>query len=280
MAWIESHQGLARHLKTKRLARKLEISVPAVIGHLHLLWWWAMDNLPNGRVSDLEPEDIADEMMWTGNAKNLIDSLIDVGFIDRLDDGLYIHDWQDYIGRLLDKRKADADRKRTSRESSNGRPMEKTRTGVGNPKDGAGNRTVPNSTIKDIPQFDEFWSIYPRKIEKTDALSAWNNAIKRGGVAEDIYKAVEVYKSEIKKDKTETSFIKHPASFLNKDRWKEKLIVVDHVKKKHINVYDIPLNMSPELIEQMRIEQEQREKEFYDVSKFRRDDYPDSWKSS
>lgn len=151
MAWIESHQGLARHKKTKRLARKLGVSVPAAIGHLHLLWWWALDNLPDGKISDLEPEDIADEMMWEEDAQELIESLVEVGFIDRTDDGLYIHDWHDYIGKLLEKRKADSDRKRKSRESSAGHPSDKKRTSNGQGADdirgGARNRTVPNSTL-------------------------------------------------------------------------------------------------------------------------------------
>ncbi|MGG3452528.1 hypothetical protein [Paenibacillus rhizolycopersici] len=147
MAWLESHQGLARHIKTKRLARKLNITVPEVIGHLHLLWWWAMDNLPDGCLSLLEPEDIADEMMWTGDAQQLIEALIEVKFIDVIDGRLFIHDWYDYIGRLVDKRKSDAERKRKSRKTSAGHPQD-------DPEDGAGNSTVPNSTVQNITKED------------------------------------------------------------------------------------------------------------------------------
>ncbi|MGC6586571.1 HNH endonuclease [Paenibacillus sp. Dod16] len=110
MAWLESHQSLGRHIKTKRLSRKLGITVPATIGHLHLLWWWAMDNLPDGCISLLEPEDIADEMMWTGDADELLNALIDVGFIDEIDGQLFIHDWHDYIGKLLQSREKKSNR--------------------------------------------------------------------------------------------------------------------------------------------------------------------------
>lgn len=110
MAWLESHQGLARHIKTKRLSRRLNVSVPAIIGHLHLLWWWAMDNLPDGCLSLLEPEDIADEMMWEGDAKELLSALIEVGFIDEINDQLFIHDWHDYIGKLLQSREKKSSR--------------------------------------------------------------------------------------------------------------------------------------------------------------------------
>src|SRR5687767_5633894 len=48
MAWIESHQEIARHPKTRKLARLLGGSVPTAIGHLHLLWWWAVDYAEDG----------------------------------------------------------------------------------------------------------------------------------------------------------------------------------------------------------------------------------------
>lgn len=80
-----------------------------------------------------------------------------------------------------------------------------------------------NKELKDTPQFDEFWNMYPRRVGNVDALNAWNNAIKRGAIPEDIYKSVENYKINISFQGTETQFIKHPASFLNKDRWKEYL---------------------------------------------------------
>ena len=31
-----------------KLARRLGVSLPAAIGHLHLLWWWAMDYAQDG----------------------------------------------------------------------------------------------------------------------------------------------------------------------------------------------------------------------------------------
>lgn len=110
-----------------------------------------MDNLPDGCVSALEPEDVADEMMWTGDANELLNALLDVGFIDEIDNQLFIHDWQDYIGKLVDKRKSDAERKRMSRKPSKSRPKDVQRTSSGQSTDslgdGAGNSTVQYSTL-------------------------------------------------------------------------------------------------------------------------------------
>jgi hypothetical protein len=111
MAWLESHQELKNHPKTKRLARHLGISIVAVIGHLHLFWWWAMDYADNGDLSCFDPEDIAEAAEWGGDAHVFVEAMITCGpggtsgFIDRVGDKLYIHDWEDYIGKVLNRRK-------------------------------------------------------------------------------------------------------------------------------------------------------------------------------
>lgn len=107
MAWIESHQELARHPKTKRLARAAGISIPAAIGHLHLLWWWALDYAQDGDLGGYTDEDIADAMEWNDtDASILIKSLESAGFIDRDGETFHIHDWHNYAGRLIEQREA------------------------------------------------------------------------------------------------------------------------------------------------------------------------------
>ena len=130
MAWLESHQPLADHPKTKKAARLMKASVPAVIGHLHLLWWWAMDYAQDGDLSAFSSEDIATASRWTKNPAIFIDALADCGpagkygFLERDGDSIRIHDWHEYAGRLLDKRRADAKRKRDVRGTSDGHPAD------------------------------------------------------------------------------------------------------------------------------------------------------------
>lgn len=101
MAWIESHQTLKDHPKTRRLARYLKISVPAAIGHLHCLWWWALDYAQDGDLSKYEPADIADAAMWEGDAEEFVAALVKAGFLDQDNEDLRIHDWDEYTGRLI-----------------------------------------------------------------------------------------------------------------------------------------------------------------------------------
>lgn len=148
MAWIESHQSLGDHPKTLRAAQMLRIDVAQMVGHLHFLWWWALDYAQNGDISALTPAEIAHAARWKRDASHkarnpeefvaALETCGRPGFIERDGDGLQIHDWQEYAGKLLDRRRKDAERKRGGRSdvqrTSSGRPALPATDGV---------RTVP-----------------------------------------------------------------------------------------------------------------------------------------
>lgn len=147
MAWIESHQEIVRHPKTKRLARLLGVSIPTAMGHLHCLWYWALDFAQDGYVSKYNGGDLADAALWEGDVDLFTTSLIESGWLDVEGDATLIHDWWDYAGKLLERRRKDVERKRNSarfpvdvHRNSDGKRMDS----VTNP--GVPNRTVPNTT--------------------------------------------------------------------------------------------------------------------------------------
>lgn len=116
MPWIESHQELRNHPKTKRLARELRISVAAAIGHLHCLWWWATDYAPDGDLTEYEDWEIADAALYEGkNTEKFKDALIFAGFLDNTDGRLLLHDWNDYAGKNVQQRKRAVERMQRSR---------------------------------------------------------------------------------------------------------------------------------------------------------------------
>ncbi|WDV94202.1 hypothetical protein [Brevibacillus parabrevis] len=71
------------------------------------------------------------------------------------------------------------------------------------------------------PQFDEFWSEYPRKVSKADAAKAWNALVKSGVSIDEIMEATRNYATECRGK--EMQFIKHAATFLKNDRWMDHL---------------------------------------------------------
>lgn len=116
MTWIESHIELGRHPKALKLARMLQVPLPQAIGHLHMLWWWAVDFAEDGDLSKYDDSDIAAACQFNLEPAVLKQALIDSGFLDVGDTGsLYIHQWPEYTGKLIEGRKKHAERMKSAR---------------------------------------------------------------------------------------------------------------------------------------------------------------------
>ncbi len=120
MAWIELHQSLTTHKKTRRLARALGLGVPdgipQTIGHLCLFWLWCVDGAEDGSLDDLDAQDIADAAGWTGDPETFLEAMVSADFIDREAGSLRVHDWDDYIGKLLKAREETREKERLRKQ--------------------------------------------------------------------------------------------------------------------------------------------------------------------
>lgn len=143
MSYVESHQELGSHPKTKRSAKQLGLSIPTLLGHLHLLWHWALDYAPDGNLAEFSADEIAEAALWEGDPELFIEALVDCGpgkrsgFLERTEGRLAIHDWDEYGGKLFEKRRRDMERKRETRRLSAGCPPDVQRMSAGCPTDGA-----------------------------------------------------------------------------------------------------------------------------------------------
>jgi hypothetical protein len=152
--WIEAHQALLSHPKTKRLMRSLVATPNETLGILTRLWWFTMEYAPDGDLGDFSAEDIAEAVGWEEDPKVLLAALQDPGPNKKAHgflDGLMVHDWDQYGGKLYRKREADAERKRAGRTSAI------HRTSNGHPTDGAQtahveDRTEEDSRREDLPK--------------------------------------------------------------------------------------------------------------------------------
>jgi len=81
------------------------------------------------------------------------------------------------------------------------------------------NTTVNNisNTKREETQtnFTTFYNLYPKKTNKTDAIKKFEQLQKKGITLETILQKLEVYKKQIRRDNTETKYIRNPARFLN-----------------------------------------------------------------
>jgi hypothetical protein len=116
MAWLELHQSLLNHRKTLELADLLGLPPLYAASHMVALWLWALDNAPNGDLH-VRVTIISRAAQWVGDANLLVGAMIESGFLDQDDDGISIHDWDDYAGKLLDARREHAETMRNWRKS-------------------------------------------------------------------------------------------------------------------------------------------------------------------
>lgn len=85
--------SLPRHLKYKRLKRVLGIDPM-----FYLITFWASvaEQIPNGELTGCSTQDIEELAGWDGEVDLFCSSMIDVGFLDKTEDGYYPHDWHEH----------------------------------------------------------------------------------------------------------------------------------------------------------------------------------------
>ena len=139
------HQSVWTNKKAVLLAAKLKLNTTYAAAHIIRFWTWALDNVQDGDLSGLPPEVIAFGAAWEGDAGVFVEAAISAGWLDKTESGLHIHDWYEYAGRLIEKRREDAERKRQSRRQA----KDVQRMSSGHPADDprSGAVTVPNRTL-------------------------------------------------------------------------------------------------------------------------------------
>ena len=233
MAWIESHGAIAAHPKTKRLARYLGTTKAAAIGHLHLLWWWALEYALDGHLGQFEHEELADAAEWEGEPEALISALTRSGFIEEGEYGLELHDWHDFTHRwqgyksgnaerqkrYREKRKAELDALRNGDVTSDVTPPDEPK-----PATPAKITSLDAARTKELGEsFDAFWAAYPRKAGKGAASKAWFTLKPSAELRATIMAAIDQHKMSRDWLKEDGAYIPHPTTWLNQKRWEDVL---------------------------------------------------------
>ncbi len=160
MAWIEVQQSLPEHRKTLIAAELLGLQAEHLMGHLVRFWLWAVDNAINGDLGDVPTGVISRAAGWRGDAKEFVDALAIAKFLDGEPGHYVIHDYDEYLGKLIERREAAARRKKEWRDGRNAdvtrdgtRDTEETDEGrdasvTTEPQPTLPNRTVPNQREK------------------------------------------------------------------------------------------------------------------------------------
>lgn len=214
MVWIESHPELVEHPKTHVLSAELGLSVPHTIGILHMLWYFAVRfSWQKGDLTRFGAVAIARACHWDKNAGELIKALQNAGFLD----GLKVHDWHDFAGRLV--------KDRIRYQKANGIRKESRRNPAVSPPVSVANHTVPDLTIpnhtnqhhakvvdKSVDNFDVLWKRYPNKDGKKAAERHFKSSVKTEKDWIDIQKALVNY---LQSDPVRNGFVKNASTWFN-----------------------------------------------------------------
>ena len=95
-------------------------------------------------------------------------------------------------------------------------------------------RSEKNSTYTSCmcSRFDEFWSAYPKKHAKQDAMKAWKKVSPDDALADRILAALDVRKRSQDWQKENGKYIPLPATWLNGRRWEDEVsLPVKRVKQ-------------------------------------------------
>lgn len=218
MAWIESHTTLRNHKKLVALCHALQVNRAQAIGHLHMLWWWAIENRENGDLSGLFDKDIALACDWDGDSSVLIEALHATGWLSEYT----ISDWEDYSWRLLGMRKSNRERQRKFRNTLHNTLQTPLVTGATIP-----NLTKPKDKNGYLLIFESLWEKYPSKDGKKVALKHFVGSVITDQDCSDIQKALDNY---LKSERVSNGYIKNGSTWFN--NWRDWVDFKEPIVKK------------------------------------------------
>lgn len=190
--WIEVHDTLPEHRKTERLAQALGVDQAWAAGILVCLWTWALRNAPDGDLTDVSEKALSRACFWEKKSRPLGRALRDCGWIDP-DNRL--HHWDDYAGRLMEKRAANARRMRAARARAASEP-EAPACAATQPDPTEPDTTSPDITRPDALTRGEFpddaWKVSARA-RGAVAQRVVNRLVKQGCRGANLYDVVCEY---------------------------------------------------------------------------------------
>lgn len=223
MAWFKVDDGFYTSHKVLQIPRKHR---NAAIGAWILLGTWSADKMTDGEVPTfvVDDFDVSDEALhW----------LLEVGLWIRTEAGIRFHDWCEYQptkAQLEAKSKSRAEvgsiGGKKSGEARRSKAEAKLKQNEANANPEPEPEPIKNTSSPMVTDFDSFWSLWPRKEGKANALKAYEKSLKKIPEPELLDKARLYVTSPLRPD---VKFVPHAATWLNGERWADDLVPVARV---------------------------------------------------
>lgn len=226
------------NIKFEMLSSLLQLTRWQTVGILETLWLFCQHHAYDGELSKFSAVKIAAWFGWTDDPQRLIDSLVESGWVDRVDNMLVVHDWSDHApnwvkGALKTTLQKSENRDMLSGTLSNplSAPLSGMLLGKGKVRKGKASKSTSTTSKGALDSFEPWWVVYLRKVARKAAEKAYAKAI------EDIAKTEGVDNSQAAllllqwtKERmpalqaTEERFRPHPATWLNHERYRDALV--------------------------------------------------------
>ena len=210
--WIKMRTDLRDDPAVISIAAELGIDEDTVVGKLHRLWSWADRQTVDGNALGVTETWIDRYLGVTGFAL----SLVNVGWLSLLEDGLEIPNFDRHNGQSAKRRALTARRVARHKVTHKALPREEKRREDINPP------IVPQGTADG---FDDFWRAYPKKVARAQAVKVWKKLGPDKDLAAKIVAAVKVYAGTDQWQRDSGRYIPHAATFLNQRRWEDKTVL-------------------------------------------------------
>lgn len=225
--WIKIEKGTPDKPELLEMASILNIDDPdTVMGKLVRVWSWFDSNSENGHAPSVTNV-LIDRM--TG-VTGFTDALVAVGWMQKIDGGYYMSNFERHIGKGAKKRASDAERKRKSRECHAQTVTDDvTETGLDKSR-------VDKSIDKDIPPISpkgekveweddyikSFWSAYPKKEGRKTAIARLRKMIRKKPDKDFMQMILERVRQ--KALVTERQYWPSADRYLREEKWEDEII--------------------------------------------------------
>jgi len=166
---------LVRILRAKIKCESISIET-IVVGILERLWHATISSAPRGDIGKIDDEVIAEMVGWHRDPTELIDSLVDVGFLDRCDlNRFVVHDWAEHAptfikGYLSRHNKEFA---KSQMCEPNFTKLDLTQPNLTQPNHRNGGRSEPKQVTKQVAKQGEGNDLIPETLNTPGFVSMW-----------------------------------------------------------------------------------------------------------
>lgn len=228
MSWIKLETHTFDKVEVYSIAQELGIDSDAVIGKCCRVWAWFDANTTDGVTLSVTSALLDRYCGVTGFTQ----AMINAGWMQDNGEFLVLPNYDRHNSKTAKSRALGAIRQSKFKSNATGN-AEGNATG--------NDQTLPKSSHREEKRreevniyetsFLEFWSAYPKKISKPDALKAWKKIAPDDDLKAKIIDAVNVAKQSKDWTKLEGQFIPYPATWLNAKRWEDVTVTASPIKR-------------------------------------------------